>query len=227
MKIRCIIIDDEPLAREKLKQYVAQVPILQLMGSFEDPVDALMFLKVNSIDLIFLDIQMEQLSGIEFMQVLSDPPKIVITSAYSEYAVQGYEFRVSDYLLKPISFSRFLKATDKVVQELQLNEKRTDFIFIKTEYRMERVELAEITYIEGMKDYLNIVCTKRHLLTLQNFANMEKKLNANFLRVHKSYIVAIDKIRSIERNIIHLDGMQINIGTSYRDRFFQFINSDR
>lgn len=227
MEINCIIIDDEPLAREKIKQYVSQVPMFKLSGCFEDPVEALLFLKSDPVDLIFLDIQMEQLNGIQFMQALSNPPKIIITSAYSEYALQGFEFRVSDYLLKPISFGRFMKAVEKVMEELRGSESQSSGIFVKTEYRMERVDLSEIMYIEGMKDYLNIVCERRHLLTLQSFSNMERKLNSNFIRVHKSYIIALDKIKSIERNIIHLDGKQINVGLSYRERFFQLINSNR
>lgn len=223
MNLNCIIIDDEPLAREKLQQYISKVPLLNLTGSFEDAVEALMFLKSNEVQLIFLDIQMENLNGIQFMEALSNPPKIIITSAYSEYAIQGFEFRVSDYLLKPIPLNRFLKAVDKVIDELKVNSKTPSFVFVKTEYRMERVGLDEILYIEGMKDYLRIVTTSRNILTLQSFAGIERSLNSNFLRVHKSYIVALDKIKSVERNIIHVADAQINIGISYRDRFYKTI----
>ena len=223
MNLNCIIIDDEPLAREKLQQYISKVPLLKLIGSFEDAVEALLFLKTNEVELIFLDIQMENLNGIEFMGALSKPPKIIITSAYSEYAIQGYEYRVSDYLLKPIPLNRFLKAVDKVIDELKVNTKSSSFIFVKTEYRMERVGLNEILYIEGMKDYLRIVTGNRSILTLQSFAGIERSLNQNFLRVHKSYIVALDKIKSIERNIIQVADKQINIGASYRDKFYQTI----
>ncbi|RYZ84491.1 MAG: response regulator transcription factor, partial [Proteobacteria bacterium] len=214
MNLYCIIIDDEPLAREKLQQYVSKVPMLKMIGSFEDAVDALMFLKTNEVQLIFLDIQMENLNGIQFMEALNNPPKIIITSAYSEYAIQGFEFRVSDYLLKPIPLNRFLKAVDKVTDELKVNSKTASFIFVKTEYRMERVGLEEILYIEGMKDYLRIVTANRSIMTLQSFASIEKSLNSNFLRVHKSYIVALDKIKSIERNVIHIADRQVNIGIS-------------
>jgi len=225
MEINCIIIDDEPLAREKLQQYISKVPFLKLLGSFEDAIEALVFLKSNPIHLIFLDIQMESLNGLQFMEALSNPPKIIITSAYSEYAIQGFEYRVSDYLLKPIPLNRFLKAVDKVSDELKVAERNPSCFFVKTEYRMERVDLDEILYIEGMKDYLKIVTTNRHILTLQSFPAMERNLTENFLRVHKSYIVALDKIKSIERNIINIADKQINIGLSFRDKFYQTINS--
>jgi DNA-binding LytR/AlgR family response regulator len=228
MYLNCIIIDDEPLAREKLKQFIERVPLLKLIGSFEDSLEALMFLKTNEVQLILLDIQMENFNGLQFMEALENPPKIIITSAYSEYAIKGFEYRVSDYLLKPIPLDRFLKSVDKVFSELKGSIKSSlPYIFIKTEYRMERVGLEEILYVTGLKDYLKVVTISRSILTLQNFDTMEKGLSDNFIRVHKSYIVAIDKIKNIERNIISIHDQRINIGLSYRDTFYQRINLNR
>ena len=221
MQIKCIIIDDEPLAAEKLSIYISKIPWLKQEASFNNAIDALNYLKTQDIDLIFLDIQMDEFSGIQFLESLKTPPKIIITSAYAQYALQGYEFDVTDYLLKPFGFERFIVATDKVFNQLvDTKTIKRNYIFIKSGYTMERVIIDDILYIEGMQEYLQIVTGKNKLMTLQTFSNMESLLPLNnFLRVHKSFIVAIDKIDKIERNIIKIKDKCIPIGVSYKERF--------
>jgi len=221
MQIKCIIIDDEPLAAEKLSIYISKIPWLKQEASFNNAIDALNYLKTQDIDLIFLDIQMDEFSGIQFLESLKTPPKIIITSAYAQYALQGYEFDVTDYLLKPFGFERFIVATDKVFNQLvDTKTIKRNYIFIKSGYTMERVIIDDILYIEGMQEYLQIVTGKNKLMTLQTFGNMESLLPLNnFLRVHKSFIVAIDKIDKIERNIIKIKDKSIPVGISYKDRF--------
>lgn len=219
MKINCIVVDDTPLAVEKLEEFIKQIPLLNLLKSFNSGIDAISFLKSNPVDLVFLDIQMEQFSGLQFMESLQNRPKIIIVSAYSQYAVNGFDYSVTDYLLKPYSFERFLKSIDKVHNDLGLNTPK-DYIFVKTEYRMERINFSDILYIEGQGAYLRIVTLKSKIMTLLNFQNMESLLPSdNFIRVHKSFIVAMNKIESIERNIIKIGEQCIPIGLSYREKF--------
>lgn len=226
MQIKCIAIDDEPLSIEKLSIFISKISWLKLDKSFNNAIDALNYLKTNDIDLIFLDIQMDEFSGIQFLESIKVRPKIIITSAYKEYAIQGYEFDVTDYLLKPFGFERFIIAIDKVFNQL-VDTKiiKRNYIFIKSGYNMERVNLEDILYIEGMLEYLQIVTSKNKLMTLQTFSNMESILPLNnFLRVHKSFIVAIDKIETIERNIIKIKDKRIPIGTSYKEKFDKILN---
>jgi two-component system, LytTR family, response regulator len=219
MMINCIVVDDTPLAVEKLEGFIEQIPLLNLLGSFNSGIEAISFMKINFVDLVFLDIQMEQFSGLQFLESLQNRPKIIIVSAYSQYAINGFDYSVTDYLLKPYSFERFLKAMDKVQIDLGFKSQK-DYMFIKTEYRMERVNFSDILYIEGQGAYLRIVTHKSKIMTLQNFQNMENLLPSdNFLRVHKSYIVAINKIENIERNIIKIGEQRIPVGSTYRDKF--------
>ena len=221
--IRCIVIDDTPLAVEKLEAFIAQVPLLHHLQSFNNGIEAIMYIKTNSVDLVFLDIQMEQFTGLQFIEALQYRPKIVIVSAYNQYAVQGFNYNVTDYLLKPYSFERFLKAVDKVQTEMQLNTVK-NYMFVKTEYRMERVDFSDILFIEGQGAYLRIVTRKAKIMTIQNFQNMEQMLPSdNFVRVHKSYIVAMDKIESIERNVILIAGQRISVGKNYQNEFYRRI----
>ncbi|HJV77610.1 MAG TPA: LytTR family DNA-binding domain-containing protein [Paludibacter sp.] len=226
MQIKCIVIDDEPLSIEKLSIFISKISWLKLDKSFNNAIDALNYLKTNDIDLIFLDIQMDEFSGIQFLESIKVRPKIIITSAYKEYAIQGYEFDVTDYLLKPFGFERFIIAIDKVFNQLADTKIiKRNYIFIKSGYNMERVNLEDILYIEGMLEYLQIVTSKNKLMTLQTFSSMESILPLNnFLRVHKSFIVAIDKIETIERNIIKIKDKRIPIGTSYKEKFDKILN---
>jgi len=177
MAIKCIIVEDEPLATKKLGGFVAQMDFLVLEGTFDNAIEALNFLKANPIDLIFLDVRMKEFTGIQLLESLKEKPRVIITSAYDEYALKGYELDVSDYLLKPFSMERFIKAVDKVHNELTEvpttnSEAANPCLFVKTEYRMEKVELNKILYIQDMKDYLQIVTTNKKLMTLQSFKNM-------------------------------------------------------
>lgn len=224
MKIRCIVIEDEPLALKKIKEYVEQVDYLELLKEFNNAIEAIGFLKQTKVDLIFLDIRMKKLSGIQFLESIKSRPKIIITSAYDEYAIKGYELDVADYLLKPFTFDRFLKSVDKVYHQLIRfkNNIKKDYIFIKTEYRIEKIILKEILYIQGMKDYLQIHTTDRKIMTLQTFKNMLEILSPiDFQRVHNSYIVAIAKIESIERNRIRIGKDLVPISDSYKENFYK------
>jgi len=231
MKINCVVIDDEPLAISKLESFIARVPELILMATFRSGIEAIGLLNECPADLIFLDIQMEQLTGIQFLEATNLKTRIIITSAYQEYAIKGFELNVSDYLLKPFSFERFIKAVDKV-QEYYFNRKNENnlkadyekFLFVKTEYRYERVDIDSILYIEGMKDYLRIVCTDKKIMTLQSFSKLEGSLPADgFCRIHKSFMVAINKIRSVERGVVVIGETRIPVSITYRDSFFEKI----
>lgn len=233
MKIDCIAIDDEPLALSKLEGFIRKVPDLNLVRTFDNAIEAVGWLKENSAGLIFLDIQMEQLTGIQFLEATGTTSRIIITSAYDQYAIKGFELNVSDYLLKPFSFQRFLQAVNKVMEYYsQKNHNETNYsksesesyIFVKTEYRLERIDLDDILYIEGMKDYLRIVCSDKKIMTLQSFAKLEESLPAKkFCRVHKSFVVAIDKIKSVERGMIIIADQRIPVSNTYRDNFFSKI----
>jgi len=178
MKINCIAIDDEPLALKKITNFISQVDYLLLLEVFDTPLKALSFLKNNNVDLIFLDIRMKGITGIQFLESLKDKPKVIITSAYDEYALKGYELEVSDYLLKPYPFERFLKSVEKIYNDLLKTDLslKEDCIFVKSEYKIERIELQEILFIQGMKDYLQINCIQKKVMTLQSFKNMERIL---------------------------------------------------
>jgi len=231
MQINCIAIDDEPLALTKLVGFISKVPDLKLIRTFDNAIEAIGWLKENSTDLIFLDIQMEQLTGIQFLEATGSTSRVILTTAYDQYAIRGFELNVTDYLLKPYSFQRFVQAVNKVMeyfsQKTSANQtlQKTDrYIFVKTEYRLERVDLENILYIEGMKDYLRIICTDKKIMTLQSFARIEESLPANkFCRVHKSFIVAIDKIRSVERGVILIADQRIPVSNTYKEIFFSRI----
>jgi two-component system, LytTR family, response regulator len=231
MKINCIAIDDEPLALSKLEGFVAKVPELKLIRTFDNGIEAIGWLKENPADLIFLDIQMEQLTGIQFLETIGPTARVILTTAFDQYAIKGFELNVTDYLLKPFSFQRFLQAVNKVMeyysQRSEKDKTASDpdsFIFVKTEYRFERIDIDDILYIEGMKDYLRIVCNSKKIMTLQNFSQIEENLpERKFCRVHKSFIVAIDKIKSVERGVIIIADQRIPVSNTYKDVFFSKI----
>lgn len=236
MKINCIAVDDEPPALAQMEDYIKRVPFLNLLKTFDNGLETLDFLKNNEVDLVFLDIQMEGFTGIQLLNTLKKKPSVIFTTAYDRYAIQAFDLDVSDYLLKPISFERFIKAVEKVydginsqkkvtpvvtVNEAHTHEEKT-FMFVKTEYRMQRVDFKEILYVEGLKEYLIVKTITGRVITLQNFKTMEEALpESNFIRVHKSYIVALDKIEYIERNRIKIADQLIPIGDTYRKIFFE------
>jgi len=239
MKINCIAIDDEPLALEKMQQYIGKVGYLNLLKTFDNGIDALDFLKNNTVDLLFLDIQMDDLTGIQLLEAVEMKPKVIVTTAYDSYAIKGYELDVCDYLLKPISLQRFIKAVDKIYGMLTENQvngniynivnnknKGNNYFFVKTEYRIERVSFCDILYVEGMKDYLKIYTEEKKIMTLQNFKTLLKHLPSNnFVRVHNSYVVSIDKIKTVGRKGIQIGDVKIPIGNTYREHFFHTLKS--
>ncbi len=221
MIINCIVIEDEPLATERIVEYIGKVPYLNLLASFDNGLEALGYLKDHKVDLIYLDIKMDELTGIQLLESLLHKPEIIITTAYHQYALKGFELSVADYLLKPFTFERFLQATDKVYQKLfSIQKTEKNYVFIKTEYRMEKVFYDDILFIEGMRDYRSIQKSKNKILTLQTFSELEKELPENvFCRVHKSFIVAISKIESIERSRIRIHNRLIPVSETYKQRF--------
>ncbi|MFH1159967.1 MAG: LytTR family DNA-binding domain-containing protein [bacterium] len=241
MNIRCIVVDDEPLAIEKLTDYISRIPYLKLQASFNNVIDAMEFLRDQSIDLVFLDIQMDTFTGIQLLEIVRNPPKVIITTAYDSFAVKGYELDVTDYLLKPISFERFLKAVNKVCEEIcsgktvlpvlpQENTEKfsSDFIFVKADYHLHKVRLSDILFIEGMKDYLRLHLPNERIMTLMSFVKMEKVLPPErFMRVHKSFIISLEKIERIERNMILIATHKIPIGNKYKKTFFEYLEKGK
>jgi two-component system LytT family response regulator len=225
MVINCIIVEDEPLALKRTGEFVNQVSYLNLMASFTNAFDAIGFLKKNTIDLIFLDIEMDGFTGIEFIESLSCNPQIIITTAYDKYALKGFELNVTDYLLKPFRFDRFLTAVERVYDIISKDKKEEKyFIFVKTEYRLERIALSDIFFIEGMGDYRNVQTKDKKILTLKTFTDFETELpTSGFCRVHKSYIVSLNKIISIEHNRIKIKDSLIPISDSYKEQFYNLI----
>lgn len=228
VKYTCIIIEDEPLALEKTRDFVNKVPFLELTATFDNALLGLTYLNNHKVDLLFLDINMDELSGIELLENSRITSQVIITTAYQEYALKGYELKITDYLLKPFTFQRFLQAVNKAQENLirHSSNPQPNFIFVKTENRLEKIMLSEIVYVEGMRDYRRIHTLQRKIMTLQNFSELEKMIPATIIcRVHKSYMVALDKIVSIERNRIKIADQLIPISDTYKDAFFQLINS--
>lgn len=227
-KYSCIIIEDEPLALEKTKSFVAKVPFLNLCATFDNALTGLAYLNNNKVDVLFLDINMDELSGIELLESSKISSQVIITTAYQEYAIKGYELQITDYLLKPFTFNRFLQAVNKAQESIvqRGSEAQPDFIFVKTENRLEKIMLNEIVYIEGMRDYRKIHTMNKKIMTLQNFTEFEKAIPSNIVcRVHKSYMVALNKIESIERNRIKIADQFIPVSETYKDIFFQIIKN--
>jgi DNA-binding LytR/AlgR family response regulator len=226
MKLSCIIIEDEPPAQEKLADFIKEIDFLELKQTFGSAINVAAYLKENKIDLLFLDIQLGILSGLDFLASLEQSPLVILTTAHANYAIKSYEFNVIDYLLKPYSFQRFHQAVHKAYEFINnKTEPQADYIFVKTEYRVEKIDLAEIMYIEGMKDYLKIVTLKKNILTLLSFKKVMDALPpAKFLRIHNSYIIAIDKITSIERDRVKIGEAMIPVSKGYKQEFYQSIN---
>lgn len=219
---KCIIIEDEPLAMERTKGYVEKVPFLQLDQTFEDALAGLSYLQTHTVDILFLDINMDELSGIELLESTAISSQVIITTAYQQYALKGFELNVTDYLLKPFTFQRFLQAVNKAQENLANRTPKTaiEFIFVKTENRLEKILVGNILYIEGMRDYRRIHCVDKKIMTLQNFGELEQMLPTHLIaRVHKSYMVAIAKIDTIERGRILITDQRIPISATYREAF--------
>ncbi|GAB3938390.1 LytR/AlgR family response regulator transcription factor [Mucilaginibacter myungsuensis] len=243
--IRCLVVDDEPLALNIIEDYISKIPFLTLVKSTTNPIEALTIVQAGGVDLVYLDVQMPELTGIQFLKISNGKAKVILTTAYPQYALEGYELDVIDYLLKPIAFDRFFKAAQKAqgiihptantpVAEVAApvaaapaqpqDDFSHDFIFVKTEHKIQKVYLHDIMYIEGLKDYISIFTAAERIITLQNMKKMEDALpERHFVRVHKSYIVALNKIDSIERSRIFIGDKVIPVGDTYRDQFFKMI----
>lgn len=228
MKLRCIIIDDEPLAIDLLKSYAEQTPYLELVGTFENPLDAMETLRTGNIQLVYLDINMPQISGLEFSKTLSASTRIIFTTAYDQYAIEGFRLNALDYLLKPISYTEFLQASNKALEWFKLvDTTETSSIFVKSGYRMEKIELNDILYIENQKDYVkfHLDGVSEPVSSLMSMQSLDEKLPPKqFMRVHRSFIVNLNKIKTIERNCIVFGKEYIPVSDSYKDRFMEFLS---
>lgn len=225
MKITCIIVEDEPMGMSLMQNHVGKVPYLDLRGSFSDPVEAIAFLRENTVDLMFSDIQMPGVTGISLLKIVQNLPLVIFTTAYSEYALEGYDLDVVDYLIKPISFERFLKSVEKAA--LRLNKTapaapaeeapKEDYIFVKDGTRYVRVDLADIRYIEGLKDYVAIHTSGKKIVSLQTMKSLEALLPASrFMRIHNSYIVALQAIDALDKEKVQIGNMFLPVSDSYK-----------
>jgi DNA-binding LytR/AlgR family response regulator len=236
--MRCLIVDDEPLAVELLEDFVSKVPFLELVSSCSNGIEAISIVKTTRIDLIFTDIEMPDFSGIELIKSLDVKPLFIFTTAYSHYAIEGFNLNAVDYLVKPIPFHRFLTAVNRAHEIFLLKKEDSrlavqpnaqvesvNFIFVKSEYDNIKINFDDIKYIEGLKDYIKIFSTShKPILTLSSFKKIEDKLPSNlFIRVHRSYIVSIKHIHSVQRNRILIDQTRIPIGLNYKDEFIKHI----
>jgi two-component system LytT family response regulator len=235
MKIKCLIVDDEPPAREVLKRYVQELPMLELAGECANAIEAISRLQQGAVDLLFLDIRMPQLSGIDFLKTIKNPPKVIFTTAYTEYALEGYELDVVDYLMKPVRFDRFLKAVNKSFplpngkaapeEPLPIMEKKNEsFVYFRADRKMVKVLLSDILYIESMKDYVKVFFNNQPIITKQSISSVEAMLpEKDFVRTHRSFIVSVAKIKSFTNELIEIGNTAIPIGKLYRNSVIKML----
>ena len=234
IQIKCIIVDDEPMARDVIRRYIENISTLRLVGEFGNAIEATIFLQEQPVDMIFLDIKMPQLSGTEFVRSLRNVPKIIFTTAHKEYAHEGFELDVTDYLLKPIRFDRFLKAVNKAFpqkqQEIETHgrianeeaKQATSFIYLRVDRKMIKVLLADILYIESDKDYVKIFIGNSFIITRQTIASVEAMLSeSQFIRIHRSYIVSLSKLKSFTAETVEIGNKELPIGKLYRNNFLK------
>jgi DNA-binding LytR/AlgR family response regulator len=236
MKLKTIAIDDEPLALRLVSDYISKTPFLELAGSFDNPLDAIDFLSSQTVDLIFVDIQMPDLTGIEFARSLENASKIIFTTAYEKYALEGFKLNAIDYLLKPFSYEEFLKAAQKARKQSELEastlpliEANSQFLFLKSEYKIRRINFNDILYIEGLKDYIKVYTTgeDKPVLSLNSMKSLEEKLPEDqFMRVHRSFIVNLNKISIIERSRIIFGKTYIPVSDQYKDKFQEYLDKN-
>lgn len=219
-KISCIIVEDEPLAVKVLSDYITQVPFLDLKSTFKDAILATEYLRDNSVDLIFLDIHLPKLKGMAFLKTLTNPPSIIITTAYHQYAVEGFNLNVTDYLLKPIEFERFLVAVNKVKtrQVVAEKEETKDYLFLNVQKKKVKILFSEIVYIESQREYIKIVTTKKEFISKMGTQEIEELLpTSQFRRIHRSFIISVNKIESYTAEMVEVNGVSIPVGRGYRD----------
>ena len=239
MSLSTIAVDDEPMALSVVEEYIGKTPFLELKGLYHDAIEALTFIQENPVDLIFLDINMPDLTGLQFLNALEKKPLIIFTTAYSEYAVESYEHKAIDYLLKPIEFERFLKAALRAKEEFELKQKAKsqakiseniiqtpEHIYVKSGTELHKVFINDILYIEGTGNYISIICNDKKIMTLTNMSDMIKLLpEKQFIRIHKSYIVSMNHVEKIERHQLTLKNKTIPIGITYRESFFKNLDT--
>ncbi|MEL6653239.1 MAG: LytTR family DNA-binding domain-containing protein [Bacteroidota bacterium] len=229
--IRCVAIDDEPLALRKLATFVERIPDLELVGSYHSGLEAMEMLRSGTVDLLFLDIQMDELTGLDLMKLLTDPPLIILTTAYDQYALQGYEFDVVDYLLKPYPFLRFVKAVEKARKLLapkQTNARawQDEFLMLRSEYYLHKVWLRDILFVEGMKDYCRIHTPETRIMSPETMKNLSAQLpSPPFFRVHRSYIVCAERVDRLGRTQVFIGEREIPLGEQYRQAFQDFMEA--
>lgn len=234
-KIKCLIVEDEELARDLLEKFIEKLPHLELVGKCEDPNKAMEIFQTQAIDLLFLDIQMPKLTGIEFLKILPNKPVVIFTTAYAEYALEGYELDITDYLLKPFSFDRFVQGVNKAVELIELKDKalhvgsgnndpivteiKRDYLLVKSEHKIFKIQFSDILYIEGMREYVAFhTLSQGRILSLMSLKKLAEVLPEDqFMRIHKSYIIDIQKVKVLEGNMVHLGDKKIPIGASYRE----------
>ena len=225
MRYTCLIVDDEQLARQLLEEFVSKVPMLELKGMCKNPLEAMEILKEENIDILFLDIQMPELTGVEFVKTLVHKPAIIFTTAYSEYALEGYQLDILDYLVKPFPFDRFIKAVNKATEFIDLKRNSSnaktgdsDYLLLHADHKIYKVNLDDIEYIEGLKEYVSYYTKEKRIIVLQSLKSIEESLPPKrFIRVHRSYIVPIEKIKTLDGNQVQIGGKLIPIGRSYKD----------
>ncbi len=239
MKLRCIIVEDEPLARNLLADYVRKVTYLELIEACSTPLRALEVLKNNTVDLMFLDIQMPEITGITLLKTLQKKPLVILTTAYSEYALESYDLDVVDYLLKPVTFDRFLKAVDRASQRMRgpadtapppapASDPGNPFVFIKDGTRLVKVNYDDILFVEGLKDYVTIVTKTQKIVSLQRLKSLEEQLPADkFIRIHHSYIIALKAVDSIRKGEVQIGAHLIPISDTYRKAFREFVERNQ
>jgi DNA-binding LytR/AlgR family response regulator len=227
MSLKCILIDDEPSGRKIIEEYVAETPFLQLIGQTENPIKALSLLENNEVDLIFLDIQMPKMNGIDFLKTLKNPPMVILTTAFSEYAIAGFELEVMDYLLKPISFERFLKACHKAQDYFILKNKATqatNYFFVKSNNKFEKIMLDELLFAEAANNYVVLQTKDKRYITYVTFKGIEETLPVEqFIKVHKSFIVSLSKIDNLDREEIKIGQYSIPISRNLKDKVMEKI----
>ena len=231
-KLNCIIVDDEPLAQEVLERHIASISELNLVKKCSNALEAFEVLHTEPVDLMFLDITMPVISGIDFLRSIRKSPAVIVTSAYPEYAVQGYELDVMDYLVKPVSLERFMKAVNKVMERINTAAAtatppelptRVDYMFVKSDQKLIKIKFEDIEYIEGMKDYVKIYTKEKMIITLHTMKFFEASLSKEFLRIHKSYIINLDGIKSIAGNEVEIRSIKLPIGNSYKDNLMKVV----
>lgn len=232
---KCLIVDDEPMARDVLRRYIEKLPALQLIGECSNAIDALLFLQNNNVDLMLLDIRMPELLGTEFVQSLRNPPKVIFTTAFKEYALDGFELDAVDYLLKPVRFERFLKAINKAFPKQikgQLNETTvpdkkngTDFIYLRVDRKLVKIILSDVLYIESAGDYVKVFTKDKSWVTRQTISSVEAMLSDNeFIRIHRSFIISVNKIKSFTNELVEIGDKELPVGKLYKNSFMKLLH---